>query len=105
MTVGRWGGAAAGDGTYGLYAGGYSNYNTIDYVTVATPGNATDFGDLTYARWGSGGIHNATRMVITQGYQKYYMDYVTMATPGNATDFGDPNQNRYQAATTSGAAS
>ena len=104
-TSGGYAGAAAGDGTYGLYAGRYSNQNVIDYVTVATPGNATDFGDLTYGRWGCGGMHNATRMVITTGYQKYYMDYVEMATTGNATDFGDTTENRYVSATTSGAAS
>jgi hypothetical protein len=28
----------------------WANYNTIDYVTIATTGNATDFGDLTQGR-------------------------------------------------------
>ena len=26
------------------------NVNTIDYITIASTGNATDFGDLTVAR-------------------------------------------------------
>ena len=36
----------------GLFGGGYtSSYsNVIDYVTIATTGNATDFGDLSEAR-------------------------------------------------------
>ena len=36
----------------GLFAGGStpSNINTIEFVTIATTGNATDFGDLTVAR-------------------------------------------------------
>jgi len=42
----------AGDGTYGLiFAGGYGNYAStrtaaIDYITIASVGNAGDFGDL-----------------------------------------------------------
>ena len=39
----------------GLFGGGLSSgtsthHNVIDYVTIATTGNATDFGDLTVAR-------------------------------------------------------
>ena len=35
----------------GLYASSYTSYsNTIDYVTIATTGNAIDFGDLTASR-------------------------------------------------------
>jgi hypothetical protein len=44
---------ACSDGTYGLFGGGFTGTvleNTIDYVAIATPGNATDFGDLTVAR-------------------------------------------------------
>ena len=36
----------------GIFAGGYvpgSNHNSIDFVTIATTGNAQDFGDLTAA--------------------------------------------------------
>jgi len=32
----------------GATAGGYEN--TMDYITIATPGNATDFGDLTVSK-------------------------------------------------------
>ena len=40
-------------GYVGIFGGGYdgsARINTIDYVTISTPGNATDFGDLTVAR-------------------------------------------------------
>ena len=40
-------------GDTGVFGGGYdgSSYvNTIDYITISTPSNATDFGDLTVAR-------------------------------------------------------
>ena len=46
----------ASDGTYATFAGGDTNtgsntrINNIDYVTVATPGNATDFGDITQVK-------------------------------------------------------
>jgi hypothetical protein len=30
--------------------------NTLDYVTISTTGNATDFGDLTQARYGISGV-------------------------------------------------
>jgi len=53
LTQGRYSLASANDGTTILYAGGYagSMYNIIDYTIFATPGNATDFGDLLTARY------------------------------------------------------
>jgi len=33
--------------------------NTIDYVTIATTGNATDFGDLPALVFGAGGCSTA----------------------------------------------
>lgn len=38
-------------GGRGLFAGGGGLDNTIDYITIDTTGNATDFGDLTVARY------------------------------------------------------
>ena len=38
--------------TRGLFAGGYGSglqRNTLDFVTIASTGNASDFGDLTVA--------------------------------------------------------
>lgn len=42
-------------GSTGLFGGGSSSseLNIIDYVTISTPSNATDFGDLTVARYAS----------------------------------------------------
>ena len=55
--------------TRGLFADGYdgSNKNEIDYVTIATLGNATDFGDLTSARSSGGGTDNAVRATFSGG--------------------------------------
>ena len=43
--------------TRGVMANGYDSttYNVIDYVTIATTGNAIDFGDSSTATFYSGG--------------------------------------------------
>ena len=48
-------------GTRGLIGGGYtpSNSDVIDYITIATLGNAADFGDLTLARRAIGGCSDS----------------------------------------------
>lgn len=92
---------AVSDFTTALFAGGgttaaFGAYttNAIEYVTFATPGNGTDFGDLTVSRDGLGGVTDGTYGVFGGGNTpgptySNVMDYVTIATPGNATDFGD----------------
>jgi len=99
--VSRYGNTGCSDGTKGLIAGGwyhgypYTHYNTIDYVTIATTGNAIDFGDLTVARNRPAACSNGTRGVWSGGQAGYgqpnsnVIDYITVATTGNATDFGD----------------
>jgi hypothetical protein len=46
-----------------VFAGGQDNAsassNVIDYVTIASTGNATDFGDLVAANYGFAGCSNA----------------------------------------------
>ena len=90
-------GAAASNTTRGIFAGGWTasplnNNNIIDYITIASTGNAQDFGDLTDARHGGGGMTNATRAVFAglwNGAANNVIDYVTIVTTGNAVDFGD----------------
>jgi hypothetical protein len=85
------------DGTRGCFAGKIGpNYSETDYgiqyITVATTGNATDFGDLTVYRYSLAAVENGVRGVISSGRSGGYvntMDYVTIASTGNATDFGD----------------
>ena len=89
-----------GDGTYAVFAGGlkitqpYAFYNNMEYFTVATPGNATDFGDLVTGKSDTGATNNATRGVIAGGsasgwQEQSSIDYITIATPSNATSFGN----------------
>ncbi len=58
MTLGRQEGSCFGNHTRVCYAGGLTPtmYNTIEFVTISTAGNAQDFGDLT----GGGGTNAAS---------------------------------------------
>jgi hypothetical protein len=82
-------------GSRALFAGGGSYSNVIDYIEISTPGNATDFGDLTVARAYFTGTDNgkSDRAIFGGGNDgsSYVntIDYVTISSPGNATDFGD----------------
>jgi len=82
----------------GLFGGGYVTspgvVNVIDYVEIATTGNAIDFGDLTVARYAIGGCSSQTRGLfgggdLTGPSNQNVIDYVTIASTGNAVDFGD----------------
>lgn len=81
----------------GLFGGGYTSsgeINTIDYVSISSAGNATDFGDLTLARYAEGACASSTRGIWLAGFntpagELNVIDYVTIASAGNATDFGD----------------
>jgi len=77
--------------------------NTIEYVTIASEGNAVDFGTtLTDLRRPAGGVANNTRGLFAGGRispaNKSEIDHLIFATLGNVTDFGDlsvsglPNQ-------------
>lgn len=99
------------DGTYACCAGGY-NYstsarvNTIDYITVDTTGNATDFGDLLAADNVGRGVNNGSRGCVCGDYnQSNTIQYITISSPGNAQDFGDLNAGRYECGAASGNAS
>ena len=88
--------AGASNATRGLCAGGIQHpgtrLNTIQYITIATLGNATDFGDLTVERGLLAGMASSTRGVFAGGSQPANVntiDFVTITSTGNATDFGD----------------
>ena len=74
-----------------------SNTNVIQFITFATTGNATDFGDVIYSNGmrASGAFSSPTRGVFAGGANSpgnsavNNIDYITIATTGNSTDFGD----------------
>ena len=71
--------------------------NNISYITIATLGNALDFGDLSHLESRDGGAAaSSTRGVFAGGdnaappYTKVdHMDYIQIMTTGNSIDFGN----------------
>ena len=63
----------------------------IQYVTIASTGDATDFGDLSAAKEENSATSNGIRAVNAGGEYHYTrtIDYVTIASTGNSQDFGD----------------
>ena len=91
----------------GLGNGGSTYYNTLDYITIASTGNATDFGDALAATYGTSGMSNSTRGIFSGGQDSggrlNVIQQITIATTGNATDFGDLlSVTSYNASTCSG---
>ena len=94
MSFNEWYGASAvTPSPYALHAlgnsGGY--INNVERITVASRGNATDFGDLSSTRgFFSGGVADTTRFVVAGGISTTdTIEYFTLASTGNATDFGN----------------
>ncbi|MEC7179195.1 MAG: hypothetical protein VXW28_07860, partial [Candidatus Thermoplasmatota archaeon] len=65
----------------------------MEYVTIASEGNAIDFGDQTGVLEGGAACASSTRGVLAGGGNIQRMDFVTIMTTGNAQDFGDLNTN------------
>ena len=86
------------DATRALFAGGigpaspFPTVDRIEYFTIATTGNATDFGDLTFSARYPGSAGDSTRGVFMGGATPSAVNticFVTIQTTGNATDYGD----------------
>ncbi len=81
----------------GIACGGYrrpgnDNVNIVQYVNIATRGNATDFGDLTDGRWAITAGSSNTRGIWAGGDSPgdvNLIEYITISSTGNAADFGD----------------
>ena len=75
-----------------VVAAGNQVSKIIEYVTIGTTGNTTDFGEATGIKQACPGSSNSTRAVWGGGYNPSgtkNMDYVEIATTGNGQDFGD----------------
>ena len=68
-----------------------SEVNIIEFITIATRGDAQDFGDLTLARRTSTSTSSDIRGLIcgSEAPTSTPIDYITIATKGDAIDFGD----------------
>lgn len=88
---------ACANSTRGLFISGQDQgggaTSQSDYVTLATTGNATGFGNVSVPRYGLAAASSSTRGVAAGGYtgasNSNVIDYYTIASPGNSTDFGD----------------
>ena len=91
--------AVSASSARGINGGGYiapNNTNTMQYITIATTGNAADFGDLSAIRNVPGAVASSTRGIWMGGVSPSpsntsldVIDYVTIASTGNAADFGN----------------
>ena len=96
-------GAALASTTRGCFIGGLDttgpapdiDIDVIDFVTIRSTGNATDFGNLTNAVSNHGAASNSVRGIVcggtpnNQSTRLNNIQLITIATTGNATDFGD----------------
>jgi len=106
LTVARRSTGAASNSVKGIFFGGqYSPSNNdnaltnvIDQLIIASNGDATDFGDLTFSVNNGKlipmyGMPSATRVVMPGGYtfdsnNVNTIEYIEIATTGNSIDFG-----------------
>ena len=92
--------------TRGVFMGGrytssqpntVSSMDIIDYITLATEGNAQDFGNLSQARGMNQCASSLTRGLCMGGGQpanSNRIDFITFSTTGNAVEFGELTQAR-----------
>ena len=78
-------------GARGIYGGGNSPslVDTIEYITISTLGNPTDFGNLLATTTGTCGTSSRTRGLFTGTSTTNVIQYVTISSTGNAINFGD----------------
>ena len=86
-------------GARGVCLGGYDDSNpnnTIDFITISTQGNATNFGDLTATIQQNATFSSRTRGVSAGGENPSatdVIDFVTISSTGDAVDFGNLTTN------------
>jgi len=93
--------------TRGVFGGGRAGaspnaiLDIMEYITIASAGDVTDFGDLSQARAQVAPTSSSTRGVFAGGTTPNTstavntIDFITIASTGDATDFGDLTQARF----------
>ena len=100
LTTGKYSMGAGASSTRGIFCGGYqggaspdTDINAIEFITIASEGNATDFGDRTVVGRSIAAASSSTRCVMASGLTgagiQNTIDLVEFATAANAIDFGD----------------
>ena len=108
-SVGRSSTGSCASRTRSIVMGGFDESapayrDIIDFVTIATTGNAQDFGDLSsgkLASYAQNGYGNSTRGVFplcdsndSGSYVCDTLDFITMSTLGSTTEYGDLTTSR-----------
>ena len=103
----RAGGGAFSSPTRGFFFGGQTvgwprkMEDEVEYFTIASTGDAADFGDLTTEDTLQGSACSHTRGIAAGGRDgpsptiTNAIDYFTLATTGNATDFGNLTEAKF----------
>ena len=82
----------------GVFGAGYVGPNyvyTMDYVNIASTGNATNFGSMQAINYRSGACSSSIRGLFAGGGNNpssvvtNTIEYITIASEGNSIDFGD----------------
>ena len=97
LTITSHHGTGISDGTRGIITAmensswTNNNSNRIDFITIASTGNANDFGDLYQGTRETGGCESKTRGIVFGGSPNglNVIQYFTISTGGNSADFGD----------------
>ena len=102
--------AGASSSTRGLFFGGYNpalspkHRPLLDYIEIATLGNALDFGD-SYLAYDPQGCSSPIRAIFSGGQSpsanESKIEFVTIASKGNSISFGNLIQGVYGAASAS----
>lgn len=82
----------SGNSTYGYFFAGSGYKTNIDYITIASTGNAANFGSLNVGIEKPAGFASTTRAFCTGGDDNSLnktIQYWTIGTSGSASDFGD----------------
>lgn len=105
LAVTRGSAGSVSSATRGVYIGGSAsglgNRTNMEYITIATTGNGTNFGNLNVSSWDylRGGGNSPTRGVFGGGFRNggsnSRIDYITIATTGDSTNFGNLTVARY----------
>ena len=107
LSTSGFGGKGVSDGVTAVYLGGkwggaYTGLIQIEFNTIATLGDASDFGDIASGRVfnQTGGFASHTRGVIGAGsgrnspYYQKNIEFLTIATKGDTKDFGEISSER-----------
>ena len=84
----------------GIFAGGNVSpgsprVSNIELITIASAGDATDFGDLSEQKNRGASCASSTRGIFGGGNPNVNtINFIEIATTGNASDFGDLTQAR-----------